>query len=1059
MERGESSTSRANKEPGNPFHGITPQASASSSAVMKKGPYEEELELGDSIPDEIQEAMRTAALHIAIFSERYAESPWCLAELSYMLKTGTPILPVFYHVKPVDLRWVGKGKGPYATAFSHHKRKRRYLSSILEDWKAALERVSNLSGHVLNSTTGDEGMLLKSIVNSILRVMKKEPLEVAKHPVGMDEIVEDFEHYIESEQQVQIVGILGFGGSGKTTLATELYNRKSSSFHRFSFLHDVRDAASKNALHTKQKILLQDLHIQTASFDNVKEGKAIVSDRLKSLCTLIVLDDVDHEDQLDALLPPKQSLGSGSLVIVTTREGHVLAKWGITSIYKIKPLEDFHAKQLFCWHAFLQPSPLEGFEDLVENCIDACNGLPLSLKVIGGQLYGKRSKDYWVSQLDKFRRILPKEILERLKVSYDDLDKEDKEIFLDVACFFIGERKSTAVAVWDGSGWSGTCSWETLHNKCLVEIVETDGEECIRMHDHLRDLGREIAKTHSSRIFREDSLSRISREKRGSLNGIGATRDRRVIFNSGENDFTEEEYGELSRGLLWLGCGIRHPCDVSRFSWENMRVLEICHLESLETLWEDTRPPLQLRELEIWVAPKLQSLPTSIARLKHLKRLSLGYRRCITNIYQSCVSTLPRLSSLPEEFCQLHSLEHLVLRGCDGLSSLPSRFGDLVNLLHLDLGWCRSLKKLPKSFKQLIHLEYLNLDGCKSLESLENITNLKAIYLSKYYHTNLKAIYFSEDNQITNHASVGQLSLTFHHYLDELLPVIGQLSNLKELEINLWKSSISFPTFLGNLSSLTALRLDNCTGLHEMPSLAGLVSLNELVIKNTDDSQKIMKIEGLEHLTLLEKLVVWAHWIVPGIHGLRDTERLRTLNLKAESISAFEDCIQSIEMENWPWETTICGRLFTHAQSILDSFTFPGLAVVDSFVHPIRQWGLSCRETNLSNAAVVCYLVKCHGCCSICISEGESTSVDVGDGEWIVMYLFREVSRLVEDGGDCLHASIKVSPPYSRWSNREHQALGGRLMIGERGRVVEGFKKLFQTLCLSHLALTCSSSC
>ena len=39
----------------------------------------------------------------------------------------------------------------------------------------------------------DEGMLLKSIVNFVFRVMKKEPLEVAENPLGMDEIVQDFE--------------------------------------------------------------------------------------------------------------------------------------------------------------------------------------------------------------------------------------------------------------------------------------------------------------------------------------------------------------------------------------------------------------------------------------------------------------------------------------------------------------------------------------------------------------------------------------------------------------------------------------------------------------------------------------------------------------------------------------------------------------------------------------------------------------------------------------------------------------------------------------------------
>ena len=82
-------------------------------------------------------------------------------------------------------------------------------------------------------------------MNSVLRVMKKELMEVAKHPVGMDEIVQDFgrsrEEYVENEQQqVQIVGIVGFRGSSKITLSTKLFNRKCSSFESSRFVHDVK---------------------------------------------------------------------------------------------------------------------------------------------------------------------------------------------------------------------------------------------------------------------------------------------------------------------------------------------------------------------------------------------------------------------------------------------------------------------------------------------------------------------------------------------------------------------------------------------------------------------------------------------------------------------------------------------------------------------------------------------------------------------------------------------------------------------------------------------------
>ncbi|GLJ34260.1 hypothetical protein SUGI_0688540 [Cryptomeria japonica] len=72
--------------------------------------------------------------------------------------------------------------------------------------------------------------------------------------------------------------------------------------------------------------------------------------------------------------------------------------------------------------------------------------------------------------------------------------------------------------------------------------------------------------------------------------------------------------------------------------------------------------------------------------------------------------------------------------------------------------------------------------------------------------------------------------------------------------------------------------------------------------------------------------------MVHGIHSLKGTESLGILTLTADNISAFEPCFQSIKMEKWPREMTICGRIFPTVQPILDSFTFPGPVVVSSLV-------------------------------------------------------------------------------------------------------------------------------
>ncbi|XP_057822470.2 toll/interleukin-1 receptor-like protein [Cryptomeria japonica] len=118
-----------------------------------------ELKPGDFFPRALEEAMCSASIHIAIFSENYAESPWCLAELAFMLGTGTKIIPIFYHVDPATLRWAIKGKGRYADALSkyemessdEHEKKKRYSSEQLQHWKWALHKASFFTGYIINN--------------------------------------------------------------------------------------------------------------------------------------------------------------------------------------------------------------------------------------------------------------------------------------------------------------------------------------------------------------------------------------------------------------------------------------------------------------------------------------------------------------------------------------------------------------------------------------------------------------------------------------------------------------------------------------------------------------------------------------------------------------------------------------------------------------------------------------------------------------------------------------------------------------------------------------------
>ncbi|GLJ33298.1 hypothetical protein SUGI_0669980 [Cryptomeria japonica] len=953
------SSSQTENEVTNAFQGLAPSPCAASSSKMRRqydvfinhrGPDvkyalattlyrmlsgmglgvfldSEELELGDSLPREIEEAMRNASLHIAIFSQNYIQSPWCLAELSFMIKTGSKIVPIFYHVQPDDVRYA---KGVYADAFSQHEKKGRYASDKLQEWKKALNNVSYNIGHIVNDKA-DEDRLLKNIVYCVLKEIKKVPYVVAERPVGLDEVVKDFELTMlesdKSHQNVQIVGIWGMGGSGKTTLAKKLYNNIYPSMDKSSLVLNIRGAASKSLLHDKQKKLLSDLGFRDVPIDNIEDGKAILASKLRSVRALVVLDDVDHVDQLDALIPDKDGLGSrsfiasGTLIVVTTREFEVLRSWGISSIYKMKPLQPFHAKQLFCWHAFLQPFPAHGFEELVENFLKACNGLPLSLKVLGAQLYGDSNKDRWKTQLDKILRILPKDISQRLKVSYDALDDEEKEIFLDAACFFIGEKKTLAIAVWDGSGWNGLYSLERLVNKCLLEINDND---CIIMHDHLRDLGREIANQQSPyRLWFSGQLIKVHSERqRIGIRGIMATTTEytseferfhpspngtKLIANTSEGyrsltpsklgikilqvrgNSYHQIIGNISRELVWLRWYDFGQNNLGSLgSLKNLRVLELFRGKNtenfLEELWEtDSDAPVQLRELVISECYNFQRFPTSIGGLKSLRKLVLS------NSYGN------KIRSLPDEFCLLHSLEHLELSGCGELSSLWSSFGHLRNLRHLDLSDCKILRRLPISFKELTLLQHLNLQGCSKLtlepNILENMIKLEYLDLSKCEQ--LEEL----PRHIRNQASLRKLYLGG---MCRLMDIPLNITELRKLQVMIIGSELltSLPRSLGDLSSLTALMIRECPKLEVLPDSLGYLNLLEyLEISNSGVKslpQSVRQLNNLQRLHIngcpisqldlhLEELRAETRWEEAGIQSLNGMERLRIMHLTAIS--------------------------------------------------------------------------------------------------------------------------------------------------------------------------------
>ncbi|XP_030968458.1 TMV resistance protein N-like [Quercus lobata] len=222
---------------------------------------------------------------------------------------------------------------------------------------------------------------------------------------------------------------------------------------------------------------------------------------------LLVLDNVDHQDQLDKLAIRRSYFQPGSIIIITTRDKSMLklAKVDESKIYMPLTLDYHESIKLFSWHAFEKDHPNEDYAELSEQVIGYAGGLPLVLTVLGSNLSDK-SIDEWEGTLKTLKVIPDKEIQEKLKVSFNSLCDTQKELFLDLACFMVGMKKKYAFKILRDS-YSGLK--RDLGVLVRQRLVAIDCSNRLTMHDMIRDMGREVARRERSRLWNHEDVLNV----------------------------------------------------------------------------------------------------------------------------------------------------------------------------------------------------------------------------------------------------------------------------------------------------------------------------------------------------------------------------------------------------------------------------------------------------------------------------------------------------------------------------------------------------------------------
>lgn len=399
--------------------------------------HHQDLQRGKCIKLEILRAIEQSRLVLVIFSKNYASSTWCLEEVAKAVECKDinegSVIPIFYEVNPSDIR---KLRGNFGTTFAKTEEVYSGDKRDIKRWKDAVSKVASLAGMELKD--GYETKFIQQIIGEVKNKLGPRLSYVVGDLVGMQSHVANVvESLCLDGSDVRSIGIWGMGGIGKTTVARAVYEKIHDQFDDgCCFLADVREISKKNGLVYLQNQFLGDI----LQDDNLRirddhRGANMIKERLQHKKVLVILDDVDEKEQLEKLIGGFDWFGHGSRIIITTRDEHLLLQCGVNSIYTVEELSFCEALQLFCLKAFRSNHPPVEFNELVKQVIGYVDGLPLALDVLGSFL-ACRSLTQWKSALARLKECPEGKIFDRLKLSYDGLKQKEKEIFLDIACFF-----------------------------------------------------------------------------------------------------------------------------------------------------------------------------------------------------------------------------------------------------------------------------------------------------------------------------------------------------------------------------------------------------------------------------------------------------------------------------------------------------------------------------------------------------------------------------------------------------------------------------------------------
>ncbi|CAH2076516.1 unnamed protein product [Thlaspi arvense] len=823
---------------------------------------------------------------LAIFSSQYTESKWCLDELEKIkqcVDSGKLVaIPIFYKVKTDDVKNL---KGLFGDRF--WELAKSYQGQKIDKWRDALAAVPRKFGITLTETSKESESIaqivgqVRNVLSGISTYQEREmisiddPGEAASDSValplfGIETRLKQLQERLNSDvARTRTIGIVGMPGIGKTTLTEMLYEKCQVKFLRKAFLPDVRDLCKSGMMDgsilTRELLRDEEDVIQGVPYMPPESLKALLL-RKKSL---VILDNVSHRKQIEVLLGKRDWIKEGSFIIITTSDRSVI-EGKVDDIYEVLRLSGRDSLQCFNHFAFTDGNPVGNFMNLSKEFADYAKGNPLALKMLGRELKGK-GETQWRETLRKLAQSPNKMIQSVLQISYDELSANQKDVFLDVACFFRSRDEyyvRCLVESGDTERIDAVSEIKDLASKFLINI--SGGR--VEMHDLLYTFGKELGSQGSRRLLNHKGFVDALRKAAGAAGSV------RGIFL---------DMSELKKEFPLDRCAFNKMRNLRYLKFYSSRCHRECEADCKLNLPDGLEFPLdEIRYLH-WLKFPLKNLPDF--NPKNLTDLNLPYSE-IEEVWDGVKDT-PKLKwvdlSYSTKLCNLsgllnaESLQRLNLEGCTSLQELPKDMKRMKSLIFLNMRGCTSLRVLPRM--NLISVKTLILTNCSSLQKFRVISdNLEILHLDGTAIDQLPRNMVKLQRLIV-------LNLKDCKMLGAVPECLGKLIALQELVLSGCSMLKTFPIPIENMKCLQILLLDG-TAITDMPKI---LQFNSLQVEDPCELRR-----GMNGLSSLRRLCLSDNAMISNLQiDISQLYHLKWLDLKlCENLTSIPLLPPNLEM-------------------------------------------------------------------------------------------------------------------------------------------------------------------